>query len=670
MRGTVMSPARTRVRAIPVPFLALLTLAALTACEAPEPDGDDRPTTEERRAERFALEARLDSIAEIERKVMVRTSDGTRLATSVYVPKDRAGPVPTIFSRTPYNFNYWDVDLRAPSGRLSRVIEAVERGYAYVVQNERGRYYSEGSWDILGPPLTDGDDALTWIAAQPWSNGKVGLVGCSSTAEWQMAVASLGNPALAAMNPQGFGAGVGRVDGWYEQGNWYRGGAVQMLFIAWLYGMQNDVRPMFPADATQDELARVSRYWDLGPNMPYVDWSEGLRHLPVEDIIQTVGGQPGIFSEAKDVPTGGRMIQRTPDDSAWYRGGLYHDHMPFDVPSLWYMSWYDVSIGPNLAMFNHARDAASPEVADQQYAVIAPVLHCAYSRATENTMVGDRNVGDARLDYDALTWGWFDRFLKGQENGLLDTLPKVRYYTMGSNEWQSSSTWPPEGAETVTYYLASRGEAGSSTTDGLLVGEPPEPDRPDEFTYDPLDPVPSHGGNVCCTGNAVRAGALDQRELEGERSDILVYSTAPLEEGMEVSGPVTVTLYVESDARDTDFTAKLVDVYPDGTAYNLDETIQRMRYRDGYDRRVWMEPDSVYEVTLGPLNTSNWFAPGHRIRIEISSSNFPRFDRNLNTGGDNYSETEGVVATNAVHHSGFYPSRVELTVVPTGEGGG
>ena len=666
MRGTLSWPGWSWLRATLIPTLlalALATLAALTACSAPG-DTDDGPTTEERREARFALEARLDSIAVIERKVMVPMRDGVRLATSVYVPRDREGPVPAIFSRTPYNFNYWDVDLRAPAGNLSRVIDAVERGYAYVVQNERGRYYSEGSWDILGPPLTDGDDALSWIAAQPWSNGKVGLVGCSSTAEWQMAVASLGNEALAAMNPQGFGAGVGRVDGWYEQGNWYRGGAVQMLFIAWLYGQQNDVRPMFPSDATQEELARVSRYWDLGPNMPYVDWSEALTHLPVEDIIQAAGGQPGIFSEAKDVPTGGRMVQRTPDDSAWYRGGLYHDDMPFDVPSLWYMSWYDVSVGPNLAMFNHARDAASPEVADRQYAVIAPVTHCGYRRATENTMVGDRSVGDARLDYEGLTWGWFDMLLKGEENGLLDTLPKVRYYTMGSNEWQSSPTWPPEGAETVTYYLASRGEAGTSMTDGMLVADgAPEPDRPDEFTYDPMDPVPSHGGNVCCTGNAVRAGALDQQEME-RRPDILVYSTGPLDEGVEVSGPVTVTLYVQSDAKDTDFTAKLVDVYPDGTAYNLDETIQRMRYRDGYDRQVWMEPDSVYRVVLGPMNTSNWFAPGHRIRIEISSSNFPRFDRNMNTGGDNYSETEGVVANNAVHHSGLYPSKIELTVVP------
>jgi putative CocE/NonD family hydrolase len=321
-------------------------------------------------------------------------------------------------------------------------------------------------------------------------------------------------------------------------------------------------------------------------------------------------------------------------------------------------------VGPNLAMFNHARQAASPEVADQQYAVIAPVLHCSYTRATEETIVGERNVGDARLDYQGLTYGWFDHLLKDEENALLDTLPRVRYYTMGSNRWQSSETWPPEGAETITYYLASRGEAGTSMTDGQLSMQPPEPDRPDEFTYDPMDPVPSHGGNVCCTGNAVRGGALDQRQLESQRADILVYSTPPLDRGIEVTGPVTVTLYVESDARDTDFTAKLLDVYPDGTAYNLDETIQRMRYREGYGRTVWMEPDSVYRVVLGPMNTSNYFASGHRIRIEISSSNFPRFDRNLNTGGNNYDEAEGVTANNAVHHSGTYPSMVELTVVP------
>ncbi len=193
--------------------------------------------------------------------------------------------------------------------------------------------------------------------------------------------------------------------------------------------------------------------------------------------------------------------------------------------------------------------------------------------------------------------------------------------------------------------------------------EPPAEDRADSFTYDPSDPVMSHGGNVCCQGNAVQAGALDQRTME-ENENILVYTSEPFTEGVEVTGPMVPTLYVSSDARDTDFTVKVIDVYPDGRAYNLDESIQRMRYREGYDRPpVWMEDGEVYEVTLQPLTTSNYFAPGHRLRIEVSSSNFPRFDRNLNTGGNNYDEAEGVVAHNTVHHSRDYPSRITVTVV-------
>ncbi|HUF69913.1 MAG TPA: CocE/NonD family hydrolase, partial [Longimicrobiales bacterium] len=180
----------------------------------------------------------LESIATIERKVRMPMRDGVRLATDIYRPRNAAGPVPAVFVRTPYNFNWWDTRNGQPRD-VSAMMDAVRRGYAYVVQNERGRFFSEGDWDILGPPLTDGYDAIDWITKQPWSNGRVGTLGCSSTAEWQMAVASLDHPGHAAMNPQGFGAGVGRVGPYFEQGNWYRGGAVQMLFIAWLYGVQN-----------------------------------------------------------------------------------------------------------------------------------------------------------------------------------------------------------------------------------------------------------------------------------------------------------------------------------------------------------------------------------------------------------------------------------------------
>ena len=613
-------------------------------------------------AQRNALEKELNDIAIVERKLMIPMRDGKRMAADVYRPKDTSKKYPTVFVRTPYNFNYWDVRNGLPRD-MSSVIDAVKRGYVHITMNERGHFFSEGNYDILGAPLSDGDDALKWISSQPWSNGKVGTIGCSSTAEWQMGVASLGNPAFAAMIPQGFGAGVGRVGEYYEQGNWYRGGAVQMLFIAWLYGEQNQVRPMFPPNTTREDLIRVSKSFDLAQQQPPVDWSKALRHLPEMDIMKAVDGPKGIFSDEMPVDTGGAMIKRAPNDPAWYKGGLWHDNMKINVPGFWFMSWYDVSVGPNLAAYNHVRKTARPDIANQQYAVIAPTLHCAYTRATENTVVGERSMGDARLNYSELTWGWFDHFLKGEANGILEKMPKVRYFTMGINKWQSSDTWPPVGAQPMTYFLASNGNANTGAGDGVLSLAAPATDAPDKFDYDPMNPVPSFGGNVCCTGNAVQGGSFDQRKME-ERSDILVYTTEPLKEGTEVSGPIDVTLYVSSDAKDTDFTVKLIDVYPDGRAYNLDETIQRMRYRNGYDKpQVMMESGKVYKVKLQAMTTSNFFEAGHRIRIEISSSNFPRFDRNLNTGGKNYDETKGVVAHNAVHHSRQYPSEVKLTVV-------
>jgi putative CocE/NonD family hydrolase len=634
-------------------------LLSVAASAVAQPGGGMTP---EAKARRWALEQELDSLAIIERKVMLPMRDGIRLATDVYRPKDASNKYPIIFSKTPYNFNYWDVRNGVPAD-MTAALTAIKRGYAYVVQNERGHFFSEGNYDILGPPTTDGYDAIQWMATQPWSNGKVGLIGCSSTAEWQMAVAALSPPGLGAIIPQGFGAGVGRVAPYFEQGNWYRGGAVQMLFIAWLSGEQNQVRPRFPSGTTQAELLQASKSFDLAQQRPPVDWSQALRHLPVMDIMQAAGGPAGIFADSMPVPTGGRMIQREPNDPAWYKGGLFHDNMTIKVPGLWFMSWYDVSVGPNLATYNHVRKTAPPDIANRQYAVIAPTLHCAYTRATENTIVGERSMGDARYDYAALTYGWFDHFLKGEANHLLDTLPKVRYFTMGSNQWQTTDSWPPKGAEPMTFYLSSGGKANTLEGDGILTSKAPPTDRPDSFSYDPMNPVSSYGGNVCCTGNAVQGGSFDQRKMEA-RPDILVYSSEPLKVGTEVSGPIEVTLYVSSDAKDTDFTIKLLDVYPDGRAFNLDETIQRARYREGYDKSpVFMEKGKVYKVTVSPLTTSNYFEVGHRLRIEVSSSNFPRFDRNLNTGGKNYDEKEGVVAHNLVHHSRQYPSAVTVTVV-------
>jgi putative CocE/NonD family hydrolase len=539
---------------------------------------------------------------------------------------------------------------------MERAYEALKRGYAYVVQNERGRYFSEGEWDILGVPLTDGYDAFSWLEDQEWSNGKIGTLGCSSTAEWQMAVAALDHPSHAAMVPQGFGAGVGVVGSYYEQGNWYRGGAEQLLFPSWLYGVEHDkFKPRIPPGATQQDLIRISRFYDLAPENPPVNWAEAFKHLPLKDLLKNVNGKKEIF---------GKMISRKPNDSQWFEGGLYHDNMSFGVPSFWFVSWYDVSVAPNIALFNHVRENGKDDfVKDNQYLVIAPTLHCGFTRATENTIVGERLMGDARLDYNTLIYGWFDFLLKNEANDFKENTPRVQYFTMGKNSWQTSETWPPKNTHLKTFYLNSNGKANSRFGDGKLAALMDQSGiLVDSFYYDPMNPVTSYGGGVCCTGNAVKGGSFDQRKME-EREDILVYTSDVFKEGTEMTGFIESTLYLSSDVKDTDLTIKIIDVYPDGTSYNLEETIQRVRYREGYDKEVFMDKDKVYKVDLTPMATSNYFKKGHRIRIEVSSSNFPRFSRNLNSGGDNYDETESTIALNKIHHSKRYPSNIKLPFI-------
>jgi len=600
------------------------------------------------------IKEKILEIAILEEKVMTPMRDGVRLATDIYRPKTDE-KVPIIFSRTPYNFNSWG-DGKERTRTMERAYEALKHGYAYVVQNERGRYFSEGEWDILGVPLTDGYDAFSWMAEQEWSNGKIGTLGCSSTAEWQMAVAALDHPSHAAMVPQGYGAGVGVVGSYFEQGNWYRGGAEQLLFHAWLYGVEQDkFKPRIPAGATQEDLIRISRFYDLAPENPPVNWKEAFSYLPLKDVLKNIKGKKEIFD---------KMIIRKPNDPEWFEGGLYHDTMDFGIPSFWFVSWYDVSVAPNLELFNYVREnGADAFTKENQYLVIAPTLHCGYTRATENTIVGERSVGDARLNYDEQIYSWFDLHLKREANDFIEKTPRVQYYTMGKNIWQASDSWPPKSAILKTFYLNSEGNANTRFGDGKLT---PYPDqrgkRSDSFDYDPMNPVTSYGGGVCCTGNAVQGGAFDQREME-EREDILVYTSDPLEEGIELSGFIESVLYLSSDVKDTDLTIKIIDVLPDGTAYNLDETIQRVRYREGYDKEVFMGKDQVYKVELTPMATSNYFKKGHRIRVEVSSSNFPRFSRNLNTGGDNYDESESVVARNTIHHSKRYPSHIKLPFI-------
>lgn len=583
--------------------------------------------------------------------VMVPMRDGVSLATDVHYPKGQPGPFPVIFVKTPYNFN------KLSEASVGTALEAVRRGYAYVLQNERGRYYSRGEWEILGDPSNDGYDSLTWLAEQPWSNGNVGTYGCSSTAEWQMSLAAKKHPAHKAMVPMAAGAGIGRVGEFFEQGNWYKGGVHQTLFTVWLFGVQQNVRPQFPDDLSQEQLQRVRKMYDLAASMPKVDWKKQLRKLPSIDWLRNAGANEG---------PGADFMRRKPNDPSWYQGGLYHDDQDFGVPAYWFNSWFDVSQGPNLALFNHIRNHASaPEIRDGQYVLVAPTLHCGFFGIPKHKdlIVGELNVGRAYFPVWDEVFGFFDYYLKEEANGFPQKTPRVQYYTMGKNRWESASHWPPQEVELQEWFLASKGQANSVFGDGKLSVAKPTGAVSDSFTYDPMNPVPALGGGVCCNEGVALGGSYDQREIEA-RADVLVYTSEPLQEPLQVTGSIRATLYVSSDAKDTDFTVKLVDVHPDGTAYNIDDTILRARYREGYEQEMLLEPGEVYELNPTPMSTSYEFQTGHRIRVEVSSSKFPQYMRNLNTGGNNYDETVGVTARNTVFHSVEYPSRVVLPVMP------
>jgi putative CocE/NonD family hydrolase len=595
--------------------------------------------------------ADLERIAETETMVMVPMRDGVRLATDIFRPKEAEGPLPLIFIKTPYNFN----EVRGAT--LDWTFEAVSRGYAVAVQNERGRYYSEGEWEILGNPRTDGWDALDWFAEQPWSSGAIGTLGCSSSAEWQIALAAMDHPAHKAMVPMASGAGIGRVGEFMEQGNWYKGGVHQTLFSVWLYSVQQQVYPRFAPGTSEADLRRFRKLYDLAPDMPDVDWKKQLRKLPASAWLEDAGANYGPMQE---------LLRRTPADPAWLEGGLYHDDEKIGVPAFWFNSWFDVSQGPNIAAYQEARNnGVSPRDRDGQYMLIGPNLHCAFYRIPEHEdyIAGDLNVGNAWFDLYGQMFAFLDYHLKGEESPAYSELPRVQYYTMGRNEWQSAAQWPPQGAETRSLYLSSDGAANSLFGDGRLSWGAVENDASDGFTYDPMNPVPALGGGVCCNRGAADGGSFDQRGIEA-RADVLVYTSEPLDADLEVTGSVRATLYVSSDALDTDFTVKLVDVHPDGAAWNVDDTILRARYRDGYDAPEMMEAGEVYELNPSPMTTSYLFKAGHRIRVEVSSSKFPQYMRNLNTGGNNVDETEAVVAHNRIHHGATHPSRIELTVLP------
>lgn len=581
----------------------------------------------------------------VERNVMVPMRDGIRLATDLYFPEGEDKKLPAILIRTPYNKDL-EYERKWPGPYMF-----AEQGYVVAVQDTRGRFRSEGEFTISTPDVEDGYDTTNWLAQQPWSTGKVGTFGCSYLGDVQIMQARAKNPHLMAMIPQAAGSSFPHRG----FGVW-NGGTVevaQAIGWFWYYGSKLFLRP--PPGQEKDFWAKFDGKFNPAPKPPDVQLRKLWWTLPVIDIMKSGGAIPSDYEAA---------VSHGPNDPWWYERGYLRETDTFDTPALQVNSWYDFGIALTLNQFNLMRTNAQTERGrDNQFMIVSPTTHCMSETATEQTVVGERPVGDARFDYYGLYLRWFDHWLKDIDNGVTKT-PKLQIYVMGKNQWRGENEWPLARTKYTKFYLRSDGHANSLNGTGILSTDPPSQEPADKFVYDPQHPVASLGGPVCCTGTAdAPEGSFDQSAVE-VRNDVLVYTSPRLRNGVEVTGPLKVVLYVSSSARDTDFTAKLVDVYPDGTAYNIQEGILRARYREGWLKKVWMKPDEVYELTIDLEATSNFFGPGHRIRLEVSSSNFPRFDRNLNTGGNNIDEANPVVAHNVVHHSKQYQSHILLPVIP------
>ena len=589
----------------------------------------------------------------LEKSRMVPMRDGVRLSTDLYFPDVEDEQLPVVLIRTPYGKNVMRDDVNGDAHMFA------SHGFIVATQDSRGKFESEG---IYSPPAgheaEDGYDAVDWIARQPWSNGRVGMHGCSYPAEVQAATAPLKHPNLTTMIPRN-GPMIGAANGRYRYWSGFKGGVFDFAAaLPWYFetGVKYSFKP--PPGLSDEVLARIREYYDPTPSrLPEPDWEQLVWTLPLVDIMNRAGALPNDFEE---------IVSRDFGDPWWHDTMTYYDGTEtISVPSLHVSSWYDISVDETIFESRYFRENATTDAAaNGQFLILAPSTHCAYEQATERTLVGDRDIGDARLDFYSIYLDWFDYWLKGIDNGLMDG-PKVRYYTMGRNEWRSAEQWPLPEVQYTNYYLRSGGDANSRHGDGWLSTETPGDEPADTFVYDPGNPVPSTGGPRG-TSWGTKAGAVDQGRVE-VRQDVLVYTTSPLESGIELTGPITAILYVSSSARDTDFTVKLVDVYPDGTAYNIQGSILRARYREGFTDKVWMEEGGVYELRIDVDATSNWFPPGHRIRVQVSSSNFPLYERNMNTGGNNFDEVEWVVAQNTIHHSAEYPSHVVLPVIPGGD---
>ena len=595
----------------------------------------------------------------VDRNVFVTMRDGTRLATDLYLPtQTEPKPMPVVLIRTPYGKDMRYTPQASQPNSLLRFF--VSNGYAVAVQDKRGRHRSEGTYVVSGGDAQDGYDTVDWLSKQSWSSGKVGAVGCSYEGDIQLFMAGTRPPALKALIPMASGSAVGSLGGQYRYFGARIGGVPEWVgVVGWFAQYGEKVFPKLPADLPHDQYNANAALWEITRRSPTIDLAKAWHHLPSKEALAAQGMTGTDFEDTIARPNTDPYWQDLPYMTASYVS---------DVPALFVNSWYDFGADMTLFEMNYLRrHSASPLARDNQFAIMSPHTHCAFEReASESTRVGERDMGDTRFDYRNQYLTWFDAWLKDDAAAKrrIRQWPRLRYYAMGRNKWQSASAWPLPGTSQQDFYLGSGGRANSLAGNGTLSRRPNKPPTlASTFTYDPNDPVPSRGGAICCTGTPDAVpGALDQRPVEA-RDDVLVFSSDALEREIEVTGDVKLVLYASSDAVDTDFTAKLIDVHPDGRAFNVLESVLRVRYREGQDREVWMRPNEVYELTLLLGATSNVFLPGHRVRLEVSSSNFPRWERNMNRGGVNAEQRSGVPARNTVHHSASHPSRLVLPVV-------
>jgi putative CocE/NonD family hydrolase len=546
------------------------------------------------------------SSAEIVRHLNVRVPmrDGIRLAANIFLPSDSAR-FPTILVRTPYNKG----DDLLPNYKFF-----VEHGYAMVVEDVRGRYESEGAFDPLMQEPKDGDDTLNWIARQSWSDGKIGMIGGSYLGIAQWKVALMQNPHLKAIAPV--------VSGYddYRDRFYSTGGAFQIGHrLLW---MAENMR---------------------SPGYTVPDFNQFVRILPLRraDLVST-GQRNDSYQRALDHPA---------EDSFWRNMSTRARLDQIRIPVFSVGGWYDHFVQSDLEAFQTLRRNSGAH-----RIVIGPWPHNMSIKFQHAFFGTDSGAPIRRMQLE-----WFDQWLKSKDTPIMSR-PPVRIFVMGANRWREEHEWPLARAKMTPFYFESKGRANSLTGDGALAPKPPRRARPSRFDFDPRNPVPTTGGAVCCNPKVFAWGPMDQRAVE-RRPDVLVFTSAPVAQDLEVTGPIKVVLYASTSAPDTDFTAKLVDVSPDGSARNLTDGLLRLRYRNSLAKPERARPGEIYKVAIDAGVTSNVFLKGHRVRVEISSSNFPRFDRNPNTGRPIADETELRKASQSVYHDRARPSHVLLPVI-------